>query len=80
MSASPIFEAVVTAEKEDVSMLIGADQLQEKLDDKTLRILDTRSKEEFEKGHIPGTVHVDVAEWKSLVASPNGLHDAGAKH
>lgn len=76
LAASSMFGAnVANAKEESVSMLIDADQLQMKLGDKTLRVIDTRSQENYEKGHVPGAVRVDVADWKSLVASPNGLRD-----
>ena len=62
--------------KPDNSILIDVDQLQRKLDDKTLRVLDVRSQAEYAKGHIPGAVRVDVAEWKNLAAADNGFRDA----
>jgi thiosulfate/3-mercaptopyruvate sulfurtransferase len=62
--------------KPDNSILIDVDQLQRKLDDKTLRVLDVRSQAEYAKGHIPGAVRVDVAEWKNLAVADNGLRDA----
>lgn len=68
-------EVNVKPEQADQSILMDAEQLQERPGDQALRILDTRAKEEFERGHLPGAIHVDVAEWKALVASPNGLHD-----
>jgi thiosulfate/3-mercaptopyruvate sulfurtransferase len=65
-----------TEHKPDNSVLIHADQLQRKLNDKTLRVLDVRSQAEYAKGHIPGAVRVDVAEWKNLAVADNGLRDA----
>ena len=65
-----------TGRKTDNSILINADQLQTKLNDKTLRIIDVRSQAEYTMGHIPGAVRIDVAEWKNLAVADNGLHDA----
>lgn len=79
MPVASIFGAQLTAEKkEDVSILIAANQLQKKLGQESLRVLDIRSKEDFGRGHVPGAIRVDVAEWKSLAASPNGFRDAKA--
>lgn len=66
----------------DSSILIEPEQLQQKLSDRNLRVLDVRSQEEYAKGHIPGAVRVDVGDWKNLAVAENGLHDAkgwGAK-
>lgn len=60
----------------EIQMLVEPAQLQEKLNDPTLRILDVRSMEEYAKGHIPGAVQVDVGGWKTLATSDDGLHDA----
>ncbi len=49
----------------EIQMLVEPAQLQKKLNDPTLRILDVRSMEEYAKGRIPGAVRV---EWKELVA------------
>jgi thiosulfate/3-mercaptopyruvate sulfurtransferase len=65
-----------TEHKPDDSILMDADQLQRKLNDKTLRVLDVRSQAEYALGHIPGAVRVDVAEWKNLAVADNGLRDA----
>ena len=65
-----------TANKPVASILVEPDQLQKKLNDKTLRVLDVRSQNEYAKGHIPGAVRVDVGDWKTLATSDGGLHDA----
>lgn len=56
-------------------MLITADGLQSRLDERDLRILDTRSRDAYRRGHVPGAVHVDVADWKALSLSEGGLQD-----
>jgi len=63
-------------DKPDASILVTPDQLQKKLSDKGLRVLDVRSHDEYIKAHIPGAVRVDVGDWKSLAVAENGLHDA----
>jgi thiosulfate/3-mercaptopyruvate sulfurtransferase len=61
--------------KPDASILVEPEQLQKKLSDKNLRVLDVRSQDEYVKAHIPGAVRVDVGDWKSLAVAENGLHD-----
>ena len=65
-----------TGKKPDVSILVEPDQLEKKLNDKNIRILDVRSQNEYAKGHIPGALRVDVGDWKNLATADNGLHDA----
>ncbi len=65
-----------TANKPDASILIEPHQLQKKLGDKNLRVLDVRSQDDYAKQHIPGAVRVDVGDWKNLATADDGLHDA----
>lgn len=68
-------EGELADSKSGKSILIGADQLARQLDDKTLRILDVRSESEYAKGHIPGAIRVDVADWKNLADAVGGFRD-----
>jgi thiamine biosynthesis lipoprotein len=61
-----------------MAMLIEASELDKRLSDPMLRILDTRSKEDYAKGHIPGAVWVDVASVQKLGRTEGGFHDAKA--
>lgn len=45
------------------------------LGDSELAILDLRPEEQYLKSHLPGAVHVDIAEWKAKSLSENGLDD-----
>ena len=65
-----------TPPKPDSQMLVEPAELQKKLNDPTLRILDVRSAEEYGKRHIRGAVRVDVGGWKTLATADRGLHDA----
>ena len=65
-----------TKPKRDFQMLVEPAQLQKKLNDSDLRILDVRSTAEYSKGHISGAVRVDVGSWKTLATADRGLHDA----
>ena len=64
-----------TERKRDSQILVEPAQLQKKLDHSTLRILDVRSEDEYAKGHIPGALRIDVADWKALALADDGLHD-----
>ena len=58
------------------AMLIEPVELQKRLNDSNWRILDTRAKEDYAKGHIPGAVWVDVAAWQKLGKAVGGFRDA----
>lgn len=64
--------------RNDREMLVTAEELQQKLDESGLRILDTRSRRNYREGHISGALHVDVAEWKALSLSEGGLRNERA--
>lgn len=57
-------------------MLISPDALQKHLEDKDLRVLDIRPEEEYEAGHIPGAVRLDLGEWKAFAKTPGAFEDA----
>ena len=84
LGAMLVFTATIaTADKIDgderqseLSILIEPAGLQKALKARSLRIVDTRSLDEYDRGHIPGAVRVDVGEWKDLAIAENGLQDA----
>jgi len=59
-------------------MLVQPKELQQKLKQKELRILDARPRPEYAKGHIPGAVWVDVKSWQELGKKEGGFHYAKA--
>lgn len=59
-------------------LLVSFDELQQKLADPNLRLLDARPREEYEKGHAPGAVWVDAKAAQKLAARPGGLTDRDA--
>jgi thiosulfate/3-mercaptopyruvate sulfurtransferase len=67
-----------TAPPKAHAMLIEPAQLQERLDDPDWRILDTRSADDYAKGHIPGAVRVEVRDWQNLGRSEGGFHNTEA--
>lgn len=79
LSASLIWSATIAADttgkKRATAILIEPDQLQTKLEDENVRIVDVRSPGDYAKGHIRGAVRADVGEWKNLSTADRGLHD-----
>ena len=57
--------------------LLSHDELQKRLNDSHLRLLDARSRANYEKGHIPGALWVDVKELQALTR-PETLSDKDA--
>ncbi len=58
--------------------LLSFDDVQKRLADPTLRVLDTRPRADYDKGHIPGAVWVDTKAASTLAARPDGLLDKTA--
>jgi thiosulfate/3-mercaptopyruvate sulfurtransferase len=58
--------------------LISFDDLQKRLNDPNLRLLDLRPKAAFDKGHLPGAVWVDVKAAQELAAKPGAPADRAA--
>jgi thiosulfate/3-mercaptopyruvate sulfurtransferase len=58
--------------------LVGFDDLQQRLGDPHLRLLDARPRGEYDKGHIPGAVWVDAKAVEELAARPGALNDGAA--
>ena len=52
--------------------------MQKRLDDPKLRLLDARHRADYDKGHLPGAVWVDVKAASTLAARPGGLTDKEA--
>ncbi len=61
-----------------ISLLIEPAELEGQLQRERLRIIDTRSMDRYEQGHIPGAVRVDVASWKELGTTKGGFQNAKA--
>lgn len=61
-----------------IQMLIESAELEKRLREPQLRLLDTRSAEEYAQGHIPGAILVDVKGWQELGRQEGGFHDAEA--
>ncbi|HMB08887.1 MAG TPA: sulfurtransferase [Isosphaeraceae bacterium] len=60
------------------ALLVSFDELQGRLDDPNLRLLDARPRADYERAHIPGAVRVDAKAAEALASRPGGLTDRGA--
>jgi len=74
-----IAEAKTTADTkppEPRTMLIEPGDIEKKLKQPGVRILDTRPLPDYAKGHLPGAIRVDVKRWQDLGKKEGGFQDA----
>lgn len=76
--AFPAFSAAAEPEKPKQAAnapnpprLISQENLEKRLNDPTIRLLDARSKADYDKGHLPGAIRVDVKALENLFKSGN---------
>lgn len=55
--------------------LVSFTELERRLGEPGLRVLDARSKVDYDKGHIPGAVWVDAKAVEEMAAKPGALND-----
>ena len=60
------------------ALLVSLGDLQARLEDPDLRLLDARPRADYEKGHLPGAVWVDAKAVEAMAARPGALTDRGA--
>ena len=65
-------------QEDQPARLLSFDQLEARLDDPNLRILDVRSRDSYDAGHIPGAVWVDASRVEATAAEPGALEDPEA--
>src|SRR5271157_1120605 len=58
--------------------LVTFDDLQRRIGEPHLRLLDARPQGEYDKGHIPGAVRVDAKAVEQMAAKPGALADRAA--
>ncbi len=84
MNGLPLFVVAVAllaqspAPAKSAAWLVGFDELQHRLDDPHLRLLDARPRADYDKGHIPGALWVDVKAAEKLSGRPGWLADRAA--
>jgi thiosulfate/3-mercaptopyruvate sulfurtransferase len=76
--ASLLLAGAGPVQKEAQTMLIEPEELQKKLNQPGVRVIDTRPQAEYAKGHVPGAVRVDVKSWQEQGKKEGGFHDARA--
>ncbi len=64
--------------EQPIARLMTFDDLQKRPDAPNLRLLDARTKADYDKGHIPGAVWVDAKAVEALAARPGALTDKAA--
>lgn len=70
---SPVVEPEVPEKKAaKVGLRVTVAQLKKIAGSASVRVLDARSKEAYDAGHLPGAVHVDVAAWKAQALKDEG--------
>lgn len=57
-------------------LLVSAPSLVKRLGESPLRVLDTRSEDDYRKGRVPGALRVDIREWTAQLANPSRRADA----
>jgi len=67
-----------SAQPKPGAMLIEVSELQKKLKEPGLRILDTRPQTDFANGHVSGAVRVDVKTWQAIGKKDGGFRDSKA--
>lgn len=63
---------------EPLGRLVSFDALQGRLGQPGLRLLDARTRADYDKGHIPGAVWVDAKAVEKMAAKPGALADRAA--
>lgn len=61
--------------KAALARLLTFDDLEKRLKDPVLRLLDCRPRAEYDKSHIPGAVWIDTKALESQAGKPGGLED-----
>lgn len=73
--AAPAARAVAAASA--VPPLLGAAELQPRLTQPELRVIDIRSPKEFDAKHIPGALSAPYGSWRGPASNPGELPDLG---
>src|SRR4051794_33471803 len=74
---APLVAAAAGPEAKTALLVPFAD-LEKRLGEADLRLLDARPRAEYDKGHIPGAVWVDAKAVEVLAAKPGALKDRAA--
>jgi thiosulfate/3-mercaptopyruvate sulfurtransferase len=72
------FACWMSQPSEEPARLVTFGELERRLGDPHLRILDARPKADYDQGHIPGAVWVDAKAVETMAARPGALSDRDA--
>ena len=75
---SAVLPVRIGGEEPARAILIETARLEKKLASAKLRIIDTRLREDYENGHIPGAIRVDVRKWADLAHADGGFQNIQA--
>jgi thiosulfate/3-mercaptopyruvate sulfurtransferase len=64
--------------EEGHAWLVSFAELENRLGEPNLRLIDARPKADYDKGHIPGAVWVDAKAVEAMAAKPGALNDRAA--
>lgn len=73
--STPILTPLVLALAISTPILVGFDNLQARLSEPDLRVIDARPKADYDAGHIPGAVWVDAKAVVTMAAKTGALTD-----
>ena len=67
--------AASKADEPNLARLVSFDDLEKRLEADGSRLIDVRSRGDYDEGHLPGAMWVDVKEVEATASAPNGLTD-----
>ena len=70
-----VAQAEESNSKLNADLLVNVEQLSPLLDEATTVLLDVRPKAEFDAGHLPKAVWIDLKSWKDHSSTDDGLQD-----
>ena len=73
--AQDVAKTAVRTGERPRAQLLTFDDLEKRLNDPTLRLIDCRPRTDYEEGHIPGAVWVDMKALETHASQPGGLED-----
>jgi thiosulfate/3-mercaptopyruvate sulfurtransferase len=76
--ALPVLLAAPVSGAPGASSLLSFQDVEKRLKDPNVRLLDTRPRADYDKGHAPGAVWVDTKAAQTLAGRPGGLTDRAA--
>jgi thiosulfate/3-mercaptopyruvate sulfurtransferase len=70
-----LFVGLAVFSVEAAPPLLSPDELEPRLDDSRLRVVDIREAKFFPGGHVPGAINAPYAQWRGAASNPGELPD-----